>query len=33
MIEIGQTYDDLINATYSIRVNGVIAEEAEVVNA
>lgn len=33
MIEIGQTYEDLINATYSIRVDGVMAEEAEVVNA
>lgn len=33
MIEIGQTYEDLINATYSIRVDGVVAEEAEVVNA
>lgn len=33
MIELGQTYEDLINATYSVRVDGVIAEEAEVVNA
>lgn len=33
MIEIGQTYEDLINATYSIRVDGVVVEEAEVVNA
>lgn len=33
MIELGQTYEDLINAAYSVRVNGAIAEEAEVVNA
>lgn len=33
MIEIGQTYEDLINATYSVRVDGIIAGEAEVVDA
>lgn len=31
-IEIGQTYEDLINASYSIKINGITAEEAEVKN-
>lgn len=33
MIEIGQTYEDLINATYSIQVDGKEVEDVEVVNA
>lgn len=30
MITIGQTYEDLINATYTIKVNGKEAKEAEI---
>lgn len=33
MIEVGRTYEDLINNTYSIKVDGKIVEEGEVVNA
>lgn len=31
MIRVGQTYEDLINATYSIEIDGKIAKEAEIV--
>lgn len=33
MIEVGMTYEDLINNTYSIKVDGKVAEEGEIVNA
>lgn len=33
MIEVGRTYEDLINDTYSIKVDDKIAEEGEIVNA
>ena len=33
MIEVGMTYEDLINNTYSIKVDGKVAEEGEIANA
>lgn len=33
MIEVGRTYEDLINNAYSIKVDGKIVEEGEIVNA